>query len=276
MNSIEPAGQHTGFTSQSRMSIQVRGTQVAIAASSNTSESDELVLLLHGLGCSRESFGPVYTGDEQRRWLAIDLPGHGDSSPIGHGGDLMGHYADVVIELVTQLAPRTVHLVAHSMGLAVALIAAPSLPVGALVAIEGNLTGEDCGLVSRSIAEMPESAFMHAGHAVLRDQLLGSDQTDMRIWGNWIERADPGTLWQASASLVTWCDSGGVAARWSNMGRRTYLRGERSGYPEHLGALLAGVEVVQIGGAGHFPMVDNPIVLSDTITAAIERGAGAE
>jgi len=273
MNQQHPqSGQHTGLPQHSRLTVAVRGNPVTVAASSSPAEegSGELVLLVHGLGCNKSAFNPVYTGQDQRRWLAIDLPGHGQSPPVAAQRDLIGFYADLVSELVRQLGHRTVHLVGHSMGGAVALLAANTLPTGALVSIEGNLTGEDCGLVSRQIAAQSRSEFVRAGFAGLRERLLADAETGVRIWGNWIEHADPATVWEAAAALVTWCDSGALAARWPRMHRRTYLWGERSGYPEHLRSLLGPGGAHQIPFAAHFAMVDNPIGLADAITAAID------
>jgi pimeloyl-ACP methyl ester carboxylesterase len=274
MNTVDQSGQHTGLPSRSRLRIAVRGKEVAVAASSNDGDPGELVLLLHGLGCDRSSFDAIYTGSREqarRRWIAIDFPGHGDSPPVTPGLDLLGLYADLVAALVEQLAPRTVHIVGHSMGAAVATIAAPALPLGTLISIEGNLTGEDCELVSRQIASQEPEAFTHLGFALLRDEFLESDQTDRRIWGSWLTRADPQTVWAAAKSLVAWCDAGGLAARWPHLEHTTYLWGERSGYPRHLHMLLAAGDIHRITGAAHFPMIDNPIALAAAITDAIDQ-----
>lgn len=265
-----PAGQTTGLPQHTTLTLGVRGTPITLAASHSDTKSDEIVLLVHGLGCARDAFDPVYTARDDRYWLALDLPGHGASPPVNPGGDLLSLYADLVIALVDQIAPRAVHVVGHSMGAAVALIAAPALPDGVLISIEGNLTAADCGLVSRTIAAQSREAFVRHGYARLRDELLASDQTDLRIWGAWMERADPPTVWEAAASLVTWCDSGGLAARWPHTTNTVYVWGERSGYPLHLNGLLTGSGVHEIPGAAHFPMVDNPIALADAIGAAID------
>lgn len=276
-----PSGQRTGLPHRTSFTVNVRGTPVTVAVSHNGIESDELVLLLHGLACSREAFDPVYTGRDDRYWLAIDLPGHGESPSVNVGGDLLGFYADLVIELVAQLAPSIVHIVGHSMGTAIGLIAAPALPAGAFISVEGNLTSADCGLVSRTIAAQTWDAFARNGFARLRDELLASDQTDLRIWGDWLDRADPHIVWEAAKSLVTCCDAGGLVARWPHTANRTYLWGERSGYPDHLRDLLSRSEVREIPGAAHFPMVDNPIHLAEAIgvalsdaTASMDHGPG--
>lgn len=263
------AGQATGFPSHSRITVNVRGRPVTVATSSSNRDAEDLVLLLHGLGSGRTMFSAVHTGTDQRHWLAIDCPGHGESPPVGTGGDLLGLYADLVIELVTQLTPRRVHLVGHAMGAAVALIAAPALEVGALIAIEGTLTEPDCGPVIRHIAAEPRESFIHTGFIQLRDELLGAAEAETRIWGNRIEQADPATVWDAAASLVTWCDSDGLAARWPR--QATYLWGEDAGYPEHLRAVLAGSRVRSIPGTAHWPMIDNPLGLAAAVTSAIDH-----
>jgi pimeloyl-ACP methyl ester carboxylesterase len=260
----------TGLPHHTRLTVNLSGKPITVAASHNGTDADELVLLIHGLGCDRTAFDPVYTARDDRHWLAIDLPGHGDSPSVNVGRDLLTLYADVVIELVAQLAPRIVHIVGHSMGAAIGLVAAPALPAGAFVSIEGNLTGADCGLVSRTIAAQTWGEFSRHGFTQLRDELLASDQTDLRIWGASLDRADPNIVWEAAKSLVTWCDAGILAARWPYTAHRTYLWGERSGYPEHLRALLTGSAVHEIPVSAHFPMVDNPIGLADAIGDAID------
>ncbi|WP_177154954.1 alpha/beta fold hydrolase [Glycomyces harbinensis] len=260
----------TGLPRRGHMTVMVRGRPVRIAVSENEHTGGELVLLLHGLGCARECWDPVYTGDNHRRWLAIDLPGHGASARVDTGGDALAFYADLVTALVEQLDPGAVHLVAHSMGAAVALLAAPGLPVGALVSLEGNLVGEDCSLISRSIAGQTREAFVQIGFAQLRDGLCASGDPDERIWGAWFERADPGGLWEAARSLVSWCESGGLTSRWMELRHRTYLWGERSGFPMHLRLWLAEARVHEIPIVGHFAMNGNPIALAHAIRIAID------
>jgi pyruvate dehydrogenase E2 component (dihydrolipoamide acetyltransferase) len=62
-----------------------------------------------------------------RRVIALDLPGHGESSKTLQSGDL-DELSGVVLALLDQLDINAVHLVGHSMGGAVSLNAARLMP----------------------------------------------------------------------------------------------------------------------------------------------------
>lgn len=182
------------------MSLTVRRIQVDIAATCRGG-GDDLVLLVHGLGCNRTSWGTLPIA-EGMRWIAIDLPGHGDSPRASWTGDTdaLRFIADVITAVVRRCrTPRTrmIHFVGHSMGGAAVVIAACALPrheLGAVVAIEGNLTGEDCAMVSRPIAAQSAVAFRHRGHQELQLRLAVSDRDDLRTWGSWLANADADTV----------------------------------------------------------------------------------
>lgn len=76
------------------------------------------VLLLHGFAGGRDDFAPVLEGlGEQRRVLAVDLPGHGGSE----GSDDPGAYSLAgltrwVLRLADELDLGDFHLLGHSMG----------------------------------------------------------------------------------------------------------------------------------------------------------------
>jgi 3-oxoadipate enol-lactonase len=78
------------------------------------------VLLLHGVGGGRESWGDAISGTGRAiaeagfRAVAADLPGYGDSTPV-HPYDLR-RMAEAVRALIDWLGPAPVALVGHSMG----------------------------------------------------------------------------------------------------------------------------------------------------------------
>ncbi|ACP23435.1 dihydrolipoyllysine-residue acetyltransferase component of acetoincleaving system (plasmid) [Sinorhizobium fredii NGR234] len=100
-------------------------------------ESDETVVLLHGFGgdLSTWLFNQSALA-EKMRVVAVDLPGHGASSPIA-GEDVFLKIVAAVEAAVDAVAPGKLHLVAHSFGGAVAAAIATNRPsrVGSLTLI---------------------------------------------------------------------------------------------------------------------------------------------
>ncbi|MFQ6555837.1 acetoin dehydrogenase dihydrolipoyllysine-residue acetyltransferase subunit [Pseudomonas sp. Lb2C1-1] len=83
-------------------------------------ESENTVVLLHGFGGDLSTW--MFNQDalaKDFRVLALDLPGHGASTPIS-GGDVLGSLTDAVEKAIDSLAKGKLHLVAHSFGGAVA------------------------------------------------------------------------------------------------------------------------------------------------------------
>ncbi|EJB08198.1 putative hydrolase or acyltransferase of alpha/beta superfamily [Rhizobium leguminosarum bv. trifolii WSM597] len=99
--------------------------------------SDDIVLFLHGFGGDLTTWlfnQPVLA--ETMRTIAVDLPGHGDSSPAA-GGNVVDEIAAAIDEAVTPIASGRIHLVAHSFGGAIAAALAARQPsrIGSLTLI---------------------------------------------------------------------------------------------------------------------------------------------
>jgi pyruvate dehydrogenase E2 component (dihydrolipoamide acetyltransferase) len=83
---------------------------------------NELVLLIHGFGGDLNNWLFVQGAlAEKRATLAVDLPGHGASGKNLNGINNLDDVAAVLVELLDQLEIRRVHVVAHSLGAAIAL-----------------------------------------------------------------------------------------------------------------------------------------------------------
>jgi len=85
--------------------------------------SGEPVVLLHGLGCRRESFRPVVERlAGERELIATDLPGFGDSPPDPAGTALtVADHSDRIEGFCAELGIDRPHVVGSSMGGGVAL-----------------------------------------------------------------------------------------------------------------------------------------------------------
>ena len=68
----------------------------------------------------------------------------------------MEDHASVYAEVLNEIPAKKYHVIAHSMGGAVGLLLPPTLlrSVLSFSNCEGNLVGEDCGIVSRKTADV--------------------------------------------------------------------------------------------------------------------------
>ena len=91
-------------------------------------ESDEAVVLIHGFGGDLSTWLFNQSAlSERRRVVALDLPGHGGSSPV-IGADVLAKSVSMVESAIKAVAPGKLHLVGHSLGGAIAAIIAANQP----------------------------------------------------------------------------------------------------------------------------------------------------
>lgn len=90
---------------------------------------DPPVLFLHGLTGVAEVWGPTVAalGDRRPRCIAIDQRGHGHSAKPDHGYDV-GAFVRDAVGVMRALGLDRPHLVGHSMGARVAIVAAARHP----------------------------------------------------------------------------------------------------------------------------------------------------
>ena len=80
----------------------------------------EAVVLVHGVGLRLEAWGPqIESLAETHRVIAVDLPGHGASSPIGRGSGLE-EFVDWLVAVLDDVGLDSVNIAGHSMGALIA------------------------------------------------------------------------------------------------------------------------------------------------------------
>jgi pimeloyl-ACP methyl ester carboxylesterase len=89
----------------------------------------EPLVLIHGLATTHEIWDLVIpTLSERRRVVSLDVPGFGDSAPVGEGFELAAVAERVARGLAARGVPTPFDLVGHSLGAGIALTLAASRP----------------------------------------------------------------------------------------------------------------------------------------------------
>ncbi|MCP4374647.1 MAG: alpha/beta hydrolase, partial [bacterium] len=124
---------------------------------------DEMLLLVHGLGGSKEAYYHVWDRSDFAEYsiVAIDLVGFGDSDKPSGFPYTMAAQARVVADVLARFADKKIHMIVHSMGCAIGLLLGDEI-LGSLetfVNIEGNLIGVDCEFGSRGMVSVTRDVF---------------------------------------------------------------------------------------------------------------------
>jgi pimeloyl-ACP methyl ester carboxylesterase len=216
--------------------------------------SEPCIVLLHGLGCSKESFAEAFEGSyfpERLTLLAPDLIGHGSSSKPDDFSYDLAEQSELVVGLLNELAIDKVAIIAHSMGnVPGLLLTQKGLDLFGYFCLEGNLTLADCSISAR-VAKYSEYDFVN--------KLFPLTPQRFRCRGSLEETAASSTAFYRSArSLVDWSASERLLPLYMDLTvEKAYFYGEESKATSVI-ADWDTKEVIAISGAGHFLMNDNP------------------
>jgi len=234
--------------------MNYRSTRFELSARHKDS-GDDLILFIHGLGCSKESFDDAFglTQFAGFQLMSIDLPGYGDSSKPTNFSYSMEDQAEILKLVLDDVRAEKVHIVAHSMGGAVGLLLAEVIlnTLASFTNIEGNLIAEDCGLISRKAASIPFSEF--------RDQMFDRVRSKGPApWRKLSMKSDALGFYRSSVSLVQWSDNGMLLEKFRELKvSKAYVYGEQNSNMDILNQ-LEGIRIICIPNSGHFVMNDNP------------------
>lgn len=249
------------------------GHDFRLTAWQRETAGEALLVMVHGLGCSKTSFGGAWAEPLFRDWalLAPDLPGFGRSpKPADFDYDLK-QQARVIASLLDQRASRRVHLVAHSMGGTLSLLLPDRIlaRLESLVLVEPRLLAESC-TVAVEASSYPEDGFDEQFLRGFRRRVRADERVAFDA-----DHADPVAFQRSATSLVKWAGSGEMLSR--------FLRAPCPAWfvygadNRHLAELrhLPAEQTVAIPGSAHFPMHDNPAAfyaaLADMTVAGAHR-----
>jgi len=234
------------------------GHKINIATQFRDTKDTDLILLLHGLGCSKKSFCEIWTQSYLNEYaiLAIDFVGFGESSKPRSFSYSLEDQAQIIGDLINKISFKSLHIVAHSMGGAIGLL----LPennlnkVNSFLNIEGNLTGYDCGVISRKIISSTYKLFEKKYFHELK-LLFNKFETDCTS----IDNTEPYAMYYSAKSLVKWSDSNILLDKFHSMScRKAYFVGENNINMRTVNHIKKNIAIIPIEKSGHFIMNDNP------------------
>jgi len=231
------------------------------------------VLYVHGTGCNGAVWGPHMRAlAAAHTAVAIDLPGHGQSSGPGFRG--VADYAHFVVELARTLGWERFVLAGHSMGGAVALLTAIYHPerLAALVLVD---TGARLRVDPRLLRA--------AGEAARSGQSPAAD----RSWA--FASTTPASVVEAVAALTASTDPAVTYADWiaddtfdvmsrvREIARPTLIvcgaedRLTPVKYHRFLADQIAGSRLTIIDRAGHWVFWEQPEAFTRTVGAFLDE-----
>lgn len=258
------------------------------------------IVLIHGLAESSRTWDPVgiQLGARGHRVIAVDLLGHGRTSKPQIGDYSIPGLAVVVRDLLLYLDVENVTLVGHSLGGGVVLQIAYQWPelVGRIVLVASGGLGRTVGAMLRALSlPVPSGAIMSVAlnrltaAAVRRlHRRLGSDHPKTEDWVRIFEglsepdtrraflrvvRAsiDPGGQQVAAVDRLHLADAQPVLIVWGEDDSVIPV-----GHGRRAHALVADSRLRIIEGTGHFPHLDHPQRVAETITRFLDETEASE
>lgn len=239
-----------------RLRLNAGGRDFNLAAWQRETGSDELVICVHGLGCSKQSYAGAFERAELRHLslLAFDLPGFGRSPrPDDYSHDLKDQ-ARLLRALLDANASRHIVLLAHSMGGTLSLLLpGPVLSrLSAMVLVEPRLLAASSTVSAEAnrfdFDDFLQQFWPQLQARVARDPAEAFD----------LDHADPIAFYQCARSMGHWTRSADLVRAFLTAAcPRCFVHGDRNTHLGELAALPAS-EQLRIPAAGHFPMQDNP------------------
>ena len=221
----------------------------------------ELVLFIHGLGCSKESFYDAWNAPELKKYslLALDLPGFGESSQDTRFSYSMEDHAGVSYELLRRFKQRKVHVVGHSMGGAVAVLLAKknTRRFISLMNVDGCLGSQNINNQTNVSAPTYEE-FTAKLEARIAASLGTPNENGLVHWYEWSRKSSPEGFTRSDESLIEWARSGKIIKAFLDLPmKKTYFYPQRGTFPRSL-TRARNVKKIMIPDTGHFIMNDNP------------------
>lgn len=242
------------------------------------------IVYIHGLGESGLCFEQLVVEPRFRRWshLVPDLLGYGRSPWRREPLTLDQHAERLIRWIERRVVDRCpVVILGHSMGGVVGMMMAERRAdlFRAFVNVEGNVSLGDCTYSSQAAAHT-EARFVSEEHARLLDVVYqdGNDDLAVRTYYPSLRLCDPRAFHLNGRELVELSRAETLGASYAELDLpQVYLLGSPGGTGERSRELLdeAGVTVVAIHSAGHWPFIDQRGLFIDEVERFLRQSAGS-
>jgi len=277
--------------------ISVDGARVRVIAE-ESGGSRPPALLVHGVGGWAENWRETLPAlaASGRSAYAVDLPGFGESEPVGRMRYFEDGYPRFIAGVLDALAIPRVHLVGHSLGGAVAYTAAVSRPdrVTSLTLVAPGGVGREVPFLLRACA-LPLAGLLARlrrprswSHAVLRSCFLDASRIPPILYDEverYGDRSLPEMVRVLRAGLTLRGVREDVRRRWleragSYRGPALVAWGREDailplGTAGELRTILPQAELRVIERCGHLAMVERPDEFQAALLPFLERADGA-
>jgi pimeloyl-ACP methyl ester carboxylesterase len=258
------------------------------------SGSGEPLVLLHGLGSSRQAWNPVIPPLAERfDVIAVDLPGFGDSAPLA--ADAEPHpaaIAAVVAMTLSSLGIETPHVAGNSLGGWVALELAAVMPVSSITLLSpAGLWRARTPFYCR-ISLTAQRALARFGGPLLRP-LARSKGARWVLFRQVVGRPTLMSAAEARQAITDLGSAQGFRATLRATLPRAYVPQEPIEAPvsvsfgtrdlvllprqsRHLDQLPAHTRVLPLPRTGHVPMTDDPLAVASLIGRTAHPDTGRQ
>lgn len=222
------------------------------------------IFTFHGLGSSKQAFLPLANEFPKHNWHMYDFAGFGERNEESVSDSPL---SDSIIEFREKCESLDeLIFIGHSMGSAVAIPLAQHLKhkVKAIICVESNLIGEDCGFVSRAAAESAKNGTFNE----FRNKVIARARSYRSLgWLKWIndfQKVKEETLVNYANELVIISDSEQLLKSFHELRcQKLYMYGDQylkngNDQTPELAKKLWGVSTRYIQGTSHFLMQDDP------------------
>lgn len=237
------------------MQVTLQGTSYELASQFRKS-GNELIIFVHGLGCSKEAYDEAWTQEVLNGYslLSFDLLGFGNSPKPESAEYSLQLHANTLQQIIEQHSEYTIHLVANSWGPIIALLMSKTTlsKLASFVNVEGRMLFEDMG-GSRKAASKSFDEFASDLFPAMQAKHRGNPVTAYRL-----DDASPKAYHEGAISLAQLVQEQDFAQEFKSLAcKKIYMFGDQNSDLQSIAA-VAPVQKMEIQDAGHFMMKENP------------------